>query len=103
MNFKELLNIDNGLTGIDVYNDCCDDEGVAIVDPVKLKPEGRKKFNDLFGLEVEVELEGSYPHATVLINDRRDWKSIRRLLNSFLWAQAGYCSCHDYDRWFVEV
>ena len=100
MKFKELLTYEKD---IDVYNDVMDDEGWAICPPVVLTDEGLAEFGALMELDVDIEHDSYGDIATVLIDKLPNWKKLRRLLNSFLSAQAGYCSEELFDKWFEEV
>lgn len=100
MTFRELLNYGED---IDVYNDVMDDEGWAICPPVKLTEAGLATFGELMELEVVVERDKYGPIATVQIDRLPNWRKLRKLLNTFLSAQAGYCSEQTYERWFEEV
>ena len=107
MTLNEFIN-GAGELDIDVYNDVWDDEGVAICLPLRFTDEGLREFADVLELEVEdSHYTGEYsylPLLTVQLSKLPDAEQskMRKRLNVFLWSQAGYCSCEDYDKWFKE-
>ena len=93
---------------MDVVNDCIDDYAPAWCGTL-LTDEGQKHFDLLLDtyeplLDTEIEVGknmcGSFVECK--INDCPDydkrWNAIKELLE----CSAGYCSCEDYDNWFVD-
>ena len=104
MTLKEFI-LGNEEQDIDVYNDVWDDEGVAICLPLHFTDECLREFADVLELEVEVKPQWGYESLVVQLDKLPDneQSKMRRRLNVFLWAQAGYCSCEDWDKWFKEI
>ena len=91
---------------IDVYDDVCEELGIAFCGPLILTEEGGKEFSDVMEYEVEINPHsyGNLPAAIVLIDDPDDavWEKRLRRAKLFFESAAGYCSCTDFDRWFKE-
>lgn len=89
---------------IDVYDDVCEELGIAFCGPQPLTPEGEAEFSDIMGYEVTIN-QHSYcglPAAIVRIDDPDEsvWEERLAKAKRFFDAAAGYCACDDYDRWF---
>ncbi len=86
------------LLGKDIDIDCyADDEsfGIAFCGPLELTQEGYNKFEAALWLEMEVSDDCS--EAVIIIPDEKHSK----IAKEFFRAAAGYCSCSDYDKWFI--
>ena len=85
---------------IDVYDDVCEELGIAFCGPLFLTEEGKKTFAEV--LEYDVRLSGDV--AIVNVDTEDDgWKKKLRLAKKFFVSAAGYCSVDDYDRWFISA
>ncbi len=95
MTVKEFIRMD---IDIDVYDDVCEELGIAFCGPLELTGEGRKKFAEVLDYEVEIYSE----NAVVKVDAPEDktWKRKLRKAKEFFEAAAGYCACSDYDKWF---
>lgn len=93
---------------MDVVNDCIDDMANAWCGTL-LTEEGIEYFNSVLDtyeplLDTEIEVGknmcGSFVECK--INDSPDydkrWNAIKYLFE----CASGYCSCEDYDKWFVD-
>ena len=89
---------------IDVYDDVCEELGIAMCGPVVLTPEGQEHFAEVMDYEVTIN-NGSYMTATVHVDDDEDkvWKRRLKKAIEFFHSAAGYCSCDDYDKWFKDI
>ena len=91
---------------IDVYDDVCEELGIAFCGSLELTDEGKKEFADVLDYDVEINpcSYGGLPAAIVLIDDPDDavWEARLEKAKRFFEAAAGYCACSDYDRWFKE-
>lgn len=87
---------------IDVYDDVCDEIGIAFCGPLKLTEKGREKFGDV--LEYPIRIAGGGYVAVVCFEDAEDkvWKRRLRKAKEFFEAAAGYCADSDYHKWFKE-
>ena len=87
---------------IDVYDDVCEELGIAFCGPQPLTPEGEKEFAEVMDYEIQINpcSYGGLPAAIVMIEQYDDWKKRLGRAKRFFYAAAGYCACDDYDRWF---
>ena len=99
MKIRELLSQE---IDIDVYDNVCDDIGIAFCGPMEVTPEGEKEWADV--LDYDFKLSNYCGNTVALVNvDFPDWEHRIDRAKQFFWSIAGYCSCDDYDRWFKEV
>ena len=103
MTIRELINQE---IDIDVYDDVCEELAIAFCGPQLLTEEGEKEFEDImhFPVRINPHSYGNLPAAIVLIDDPDEavWQERLKKIERFFYGAAGYCSCEDYDRWFVE-
>lgn len=89
---------------IDVYDDVCEELGIAFCGPQPLTPEGEKEFAEIMDYPIQINQHsyGNMPAAIVLIDDpdEKVWKKRLEKAKQFFEAAAGYCACTDYDKWF---
>lgn len=85
---------------IDVYDEVCEDIGIAFCGPLKLTDLGKKKFNDVLDYDVCIQ-RGIRFDVAIIKNDCDNWKEILEKAKSFFWAAAGYCADDDYNKWFI--
>lgn len=98
MKVKDFLKLD---CDIDVYDDVCEELGIAFCGPMELTDEGAEHFAE--ALEYEIEINDDV--AIVHVDDDEDkvWKRKLRKAKELFEGLAGYCAADDYDRWFREV
>lgn len=84
---------------IDVYDDVCEELGIAFCGPLKLTEEGVKEFSE--ALDYEVELNSNYAIVSVDAPEG-EWQKRLKKAKKFFYAAAGYCDADDYNRWFKE-
>ena len=103
MTVKDLLAMEED---IDVYDDVCEELGIAFCGPMRLTDAGLEKFSEVLGYEIEINPHGygGYPAAIVHVDDPDEtvWHRKLRKAMEFFHAAAGYCDCDDYDRWFAD-
>ena len=80
---------------IDVYDDYDESLAIAFCGPMALTDEGEKEFGKALDLEVTIP----YDVAIVHVNGNEELLDIAVRL---FCSMAGYCTCNEYDRWFVE-
>ena len=88
---------------VDVYDDVCEELGIAFCGPLKLTDAGKKKFADV--LEYDVAWSGINDNEMIVAVDDPDEKTwMRRLRKAkeFFEAAAGYCAESDFKKWFEE-
>lgn len=101
MTIKDLIQME---IDIDVYDDVCEELGIAFCGPQPLTPEGQKHFAGIMDYKVEF-VNGGYGHVAIVKIDDPDeavWTARLRKAKEFFDSAAGYCPCDDYDRWFGE-
>lgn len=95
---------DGSHNDIDVYDDVCEELGIAYCGGYKLTKEGKEKFKDALELEIEADENPKYPVAIVYVDDKEGvWQKKLKSAKEFFYSIAGYCSDEDFDKWFVEV
>ena len=89
---------------IDVYDDVCDDIGIAFCGALTLTEDGEKHFADVLDYEIALDINASCGTvAVVLLDNDRAWKSKLRKAKEFFYAAAGYVEVSKYKKWFKEV
>lgn len=113
MRVSDLLLFDND---IDVYDNVCESLAIAFCNPFDddevhewseyLTERGMRQFDKV--LDYPIEIVGSdcgmdIPSAILDVDDVDDkvWRARLSLAKRFFYAAAGYCSCEDYDKWFL--
>lgn len=99
MTIRELIQQE---IDIDVYDDVCEELGIAFCGPQPLTSEGEKEFAEIMDYEIQINLHsyGNLPAAILCIDGLDDWHERLRKAKHFFWSAAGYCACDDYDKWF---
>ena len=89
---------------IDVYDDVCEELGIAFDGPQELTEEGKKHFAEVLDYEIELQNDGPYIVGIVKIDDQEDeeWESRLEKAKEFFEGIAGYCTVEEYERWFKE-
>ena len=89
---------------IDVYDDVCEELGIAFCGPQLLSEEGEKRFAEVLNYDIAIDFSGSIKTAAVHVDDddEKVWKHKLAKSSEFFYALAGYCAAEDYDKWFVE-
>lgn len=88
---------------IDVYDDVCDELGIACCGPITLTPEGKAKFEEVLDFDVELHNNGEDTVAIVKVDVPGDeWERRLALAKEFFESAAGYCTCEEYDKWFAD-
>jgi len=87
---------------VDVYDDVCDEIGIAFCGPLRLTEQGKKKFLPV--LDYPVRFVRGCQVVVVCVDDLDDkvWRCRLRLAKEFFYAAAGYCAADDYDIWFEQ-
>ena len=99
MTIRDLLQME---IDIDVYDDVCEELGIAFYGPQPLTPEGEKEFAEIMDYQIRINLcsYGGLPAAILCIDGLEDWNKRLGKAKRFFYAAAGYCACDDYDKWF---
>ena len=103
MTVRELLPME---IDIDVYDDVCEELGIAFCGPLELTEEGKKKFAEVLDYELTLvpHSYGGFPAYIVHVDDPDDnvWEDRLAKAKEFFEAAAGYCSEDDFESWFVD-
>lgn len=103
MKVRDLLPME---IDIDVYDDVCEDLGIAFCGPLKLTDEGVKKFAEVLDYELTLvpHSYGGLPAYIVHVDDLDDevWKLRLAKAKEFFEVAAGYCADTDYQLWFKD-
>jgi hypothetical protein len=103
MTIRDLLPME---IDIDVYDDVCEELAIAFCGPLKLTPEGEKRFGETLDYEIELNPHsyGGYPAYIIHIDDPEDsvWRHRLELALDLFESAAGYCSVDEYEKWFVD-
>ena len=84
---------------VDVYDDVCEELGIAFCGPLVLTDLGKEKFADVLNYGVSL-YDGV---AIVNCSAAGDgWENRLRKAKEFFEAAAGYCAADDYIQWFEE-
>lgn len=102
MTVRDLLPMD---IDIDVYDDVCEELGIAFCGPMELTEAGANYFAEVLDCECEIlSPPKGYGYGCVIVHvDGDAWKHKLRVAKEFFESMAGYCPADDYDRWFKEV
>lgn len=102
MKVRDLIEME---IDIDVYDDVCDDIGIAFCGPLVLTEQGKEKFADVLDYPVKLHDCNGTLMAQVRIDDddEKVWSKRLRKAKEFFYAAAGYCAADDYDKWFKEA
>lgn len=102
MKVKDFINLwaDGTRDDIDVYDDVCEELGIAYCGGYKLTKEGEKQFKDVLEYDILVDENLAIIHVD---DEEGIWQKKLKKAKQFFYAAAGYCDCDDYDRWFIEV
>ena len=104
MTIRELIQQD---IDIDVYDDVCEELGIAFCGSQELTEEGKREFADIMEYQVIINPHsyGGYPAAIICIDDPDDavWKHRLSRVKLFFESAAGYCPESDYEKWFGEI
>ena len=96
MKVKEFIKQD---IDIDVYDNVCEELGVAFCGPMYLTKEGKKRFSDVLEFDIDIDFENDV--AIVDVDGDDDvWEKQLEEAETFFNAMAGYCSVTDYGKWF---
>ena len=96
MTVRDLLEMD---VSVDVYDNVVEDIAIAFEGPVRLTSEGETYFN--YVLDCDVEFPGEGESVAIIDIDTPDWANKLEIAKELFRSMAGFCSCSDYDRWFL--
>lgn len=104
MTIRDLISLE---IDIDVYDDVCEELGIAFCGPQELTEEGKREFEDIMDYEVTINRNsyGGLPAAIIHIDDEEDsvWEHRLVRVKKFFDSAAGYCSVSDFEKWFGKM
>ena len=102
MKVRDLLKME---IDIDVYDDVCEELGIAFCGAVELSEEAKEHFAEALDYDLSFQGSGKYAIAIVHVDDPNEkvWKRRLAKAKELFYSLAGYCDADDYDRWFKEV
>ena len=100
MTVKDFIKQD---VDIDVYDDVCEELGIAFCGPLEISKTGERRFKDALALPIEIlsDRHGNPTVAVLKISERKDWEKALEAGKDFFESAAGYCAASDWDRWFI--
>lgn len=91
---------------IDVYDNVCEELGIAYCGGYKLTKEGEKQFAEVLDYSIEIVepvTKYDYPIAIVDVDgDEGIWQKKLKKAKEFFYSVAGYCADSDFNKWFIE-
>lgn len=101
MKVRDLLPME---IDIDVYDNVCDDIGIAFCGPMELTEAGKEHFEEVLDYPVTLrKYSGDIVAIVIVDNPGKGWEKRLNKAKDFFYSLAGYCDCDDYDKWFREV
>lgn len=113
MKVKDLFNTNIDLC-VDVYENIADLIGIAFCGETGLTEEGKKHFSKALQFPIKridkdmlvIDTEKYYNDKKINL-DKYDFEDkipagVQNLIDLF-WGVAGYCSCEDYEKWFINA
>ena len=87
---------------VDVYDDVCEELGIAFCGEIKLTNEGAEHFKEV--LQYNIKVDEDCGVAIVNVDAEEGvWQRKLRNAKSFFYAAAGYCADDDWNKWFQFV
>jgi len=95
MKVKDFIKMD---IDMDVYDNICDELGIAFVGPQALTKEGKEYFKEVLDYEITINKAGN----AIVDVDKDDWEDRLQKAKEFFESCAGYCPEEDYNKWFTD-
>ena len=89
---------------IDVYDNVCEELGIAFDGPMELTDEGKKHFAEALEFDIALHYNGYDTIAIVDVDDEDENEFERKLAlaKELFEAMAGWCSVDEWKLWFKE-
>ena len=89
---------------IDVYDNVCEELGIAFDGPMELTEVGREKFAEVLEYDVQLHYNGADTVAIVDVDDKDDDEFERKLAaaKELFESMAGFCTVDEWKLWFKE-
>lgn len=108
MKLKDILTSKtwNQYGDMDVINDVVDEFHPAWCGQYCTE-EGEKVFKEALELEAEIWNAGTqkYPEYRIMVHidgPEGVWQKRRRIVSKLFSDMCGYCTCEEYDKWFID-
>ena len=83
---------------IDVYDNVCEELGVAFCGPMELTEEGKKHFAEALNYDVDIVADD----VAIVDVDGDDWEDKLFEAIQLFESAAGMCCNSNYEKWFKE-
>lgn len=107
MTIREFIEMwaDGTHEDIDVYDNVCEELGIAYCGGTTLTKCGEREFAEVLNYKIEViEPVTRYDSPVAIVDiDDDDWEYKLRRAKNFFYSAAGYCKDSDYRKWFREA
>lgn len=99
MKVRDFIQMD---IDIDVYDDVCEELGIAFCGPLELTDAGAEKFAEVLDYDIKLHDNGAAIVGIVHVDgdDGNAWKKRLHKAAEFFEGAAGWCAASDYDKWF---
>lgn len=84
---------------IDVYDDVCEELGIAFCGPMALTAAGEAEFAEVMDYEISITNDYAIVHVDA---PEGVWQKKLKKAKRFFNSAAGYCADVDYKNWFKE-
>lgn len=93
---------------IDVYDDVCEELGIAFCGACELTEAGKKKFAEVMDYDIEMILgQGGWYNDVAIVHvddpDDKVWKRKLRKAKEFFESYAGNCTWDEWEKWFENT
>ena len=101
MKVKDLLEME---IGIDVYDNVCEELGIAFEGPIELTEAGEEKFAEVLEYDVSLNDNGADVVAIVDVDDYDEAEFERKLAaaKELFESMAGWCTMEEGKLWFKD-
>ena len=99
MKVRDLLKMD---ICVDVYDNVCEELGIAFVGAVELTDEGKKVFAEPLGYDVTLTNGWQGLVYAIVDVDGDDWEDRLRKAKDLFYSLAGFCTVDEYAKWVKE-
>ena len=101
MKVKDILKME---ICIDVYDNVCEELGIAFDGPMELTEAGKQKFAEVLEYDVSLHNNGADVVAIVDVDDENEDEFERKLAKAreLFESMAGWCTVDEWDEWFKE-
>ena len=101
MKVKDLLEME---IYIDVYDNVCEELGIAFEGPIELTEAGKQKFAEVLKYDVSLHNNGADVVAIVDVDDEDEAEFERKLAaaKELFESMAGWCTMEEGELWFKD-